>query len=50
MILSIFSITTFTLLHVLTPKQMEPPFLVTQLVVMGVFIWLGVVAVRGFRA
>jgi hypothetical protein len=37
-------------LIVLAPKQMEPPFLVTQLVVMGVFLWLGVVAVRGFRA
>ncbi len=37
-------------LIVLAPKQMEPPFLVTQLVVMGVFVWLGVVAVRGFRA
>ena len=37
-------------LFVLAPKQMEPPFLVTQLAVMGLFIWLGVVAVRGFRA
>jgi hypothetical protein len=33
----------------LAPKQMEPPFLVTQLVVMGLFIWLGIAAVRGFR-
>jgi hypothetical protein len=36
-------------LIVLAPKQMEPPFLVTQLVVLGLFIWLGVAAYRGFR-
>jgi hypothetical protein len=37
-------------LVVLAPKQMEPPFLLTQLVVMALFIWLGVAANRGFRS
>jgi hypothetical protein len=32
------------------PTQKEPPFLVTQLVVLALFIWLGRVATRGFRA
>ncbi len=39
----------FPALIVLAPKQMEPPFLVTQFIVMGLFIWLGIAAVRGFR-
>jgi hypothetical protein len=39
----------FPALIVLAPKQMEPPFLLTQLVVLGLFIWLGIAAVRGFR-
>jgi hypothetical protein len=37
-------------LIVLAPKQMEPPFVVTQLAVMALFIWLGVAATRGFRS
>ena len=37
-------------LIVLAPKQQEPPFLLTQLVCLGIFIWLGRAAVRGFRA
>jgi hypothetical protein len=32
------------------PAQKEPPFLVTQLVVLALFIWLGQAARRGFRA
>lgn len=32
------------------PTQKEPPFLVTQLVVLAVFVWLGREAIRGFRA
>ena len=39
----------FPALIVLAPKQMEPPFLVTQFIVMGLFIWLGIAAVPGFR-
>ena len=35
-------------LIVLAPKQMEPPFLLTQLVCLAVFVWLGRAAVRGF--
>lgn len=37
-------------LIVAAPKQQEPPFLVTQLIVLGLFIWLGQAVVRGFRA
>src|SRR6185503_12918510 len=37
-------------LIVLAPKQQEPPLLLTELVCLGVFIWLGRGAVRGFRA
>ena len=37
-------------LIVLAPTQKEPPFLVTQLVVLALFGWLGRAAVRGFRA
>jgi hypothetical protein len=36
-------------LIVAAPTQKEPPFLVTQLVVLGLFIWLGRAAMRGFR-
>ena len=32
------------------PTQKEPPFLVTQLIVLALFIWLGRAAVRGFPA
>jgi hypothetical protein len=37
-------------LIVLAPKQQEPPFLLTQLVTLAVFLWLGRAAVKGFRA
>jgi hypothetical protein len=36
-------------LIVLAPKQQEPPFLLTQLACLAVFVWLGRAAVRGFR-
>jgi hypothetical protein len=36
-------------LQALAPKQSEPPFAIAQLVVLAVFIWLGILAVRGFR-
>ena len=32
------------------PTQKEPPFLVTQLVVLALFVWLSQAARRGFRA
>src|SRR2546421_7156914 len=35
-------------LIVAAPKQQEPPFVVTQLVVLALFAWLGRAAVRGF--
>jgi hypothetical protein len=28
---------------------MEPPLLLTELIVLGMFVWLGVAAARGFR-
>jgi hypothetical protein len=31
------------------PTQKEPPFLVTQLIVLALFVWLGAAAVKGFR-
>jgi hypothetical protein len=37
-------------LIVLAPKQQEPPFLLTQLVTLAVFLWLGRGALRGFSA
>ena len=37
-------------LIVAAPTQKEPPFLVTQIVVLALFVWLGRAAVRGFRA
>jgi hypothetical protein len=36
-------------LRPLAPTQSEPPFLVTQLVVMAIFVLLGALAVRRFR-
>jgi hypothetical protein len=36
-------------LIVAAPKQQEPPFVLTQLLVLGLFVWLGRAAVRGFR-
>ena len=35
-------------LIVAAPTQKEPPFLVTQLVVLALFVWLGRAAVKGF--
>ena len=32
------------------PTQKEPPFLLTQLIVLALFVWLGRAAVKGFRA
>ncbi len=37
-------------LFVAAPKQQEPPFLLTQLLVLALFVWLGRAAVKGFRA
>jgi hypothetical protein len=37
-------------LIVSAPTQKEPPFLVTQLIVLALFIWLGQAARRGFPA
>lgn len=37
-------------LIVMAPTQKEPPFLVTQLLVLALFVWLGRAAIRGFRA
>ena len=34
----------------LAPTQQEPPFALTQAVVLALFVWLGSAAVRGFRA
>ena len=31
------------------PTQHEPPFVVTQLIVLGLFVWLGTAAVQGFH-
>lgn len=36
-------------LIVLAPTQKEPPFLMTQLLVLALFVWLGRAAVKGFR-
>jgi hypothetical protein len=36
-------------LAALAPTQQEPPFALTQGVVLGLFAWLGWAAVRGFR-
>jgi hypothetical protein len=36
-------------LHALAPKGSEPPFAITQVVVMAIFIGLGVAAVKKFR-
>jgi hypothetical protein len=36
-------------LTAMAPTQSEPPFLVAQLVVMGLFVVSGIAAVRGFR-
>lgn len=36
-------------LFVAAPTQSEPPFVLTQSLVLALFIWLGVAAVKGFR-
>jgi hypothetical protein len=36
-------------LHELAPTQGEPPFVITQLFVLGIFVALGVAAVRSFH-
>jgi len=36
-------------LFLLAPTQSEPPFALTQLLVLALFVWLGVAAVKGFR-
>jgi hypothetical protein len=37
-------------LRVAAPTQQEPPFLVSQLAVLVLFVWLGRAAVKGFPA
>jgi hypothetical protein len=37
-------------LLVSAPTQQEPPFVLTQLLMLGLFVWLGRAAVKGFRA
>jgi len=36
-------------LHALAPEGKEPPFLVAQLVVLGLFVWLTILAAKRFR-
>jgi hypothetical protein len=36
-------------LVVAAPTQSEPPFAITQGLVLALFVWLGVVADKGFR-
>ena len=36
-------------LFVAAPTQSEPPFALTQALVLALFVWLGVGAVKGFR-
>jgi hypothetical protein len=36
-------------LHAMAPTQQEPPFLVAQLIVLALFIWLAIAAVRRVR-
>jgi hypothetical protein len=42
--------TKTTVIAQLAPTQKEPPFAITQAVVVALFVWLGVAAVRGFRS
>ncbi len=39
-----------SILKALAPQQTEPPFLVTQLIVLALFILLTLVAAKGFRS
>jgi len=36
-------------LHAMAPTQQEPPFLVVQVIVLALFIWLAIAAVKTFR-
>ena len=36
-------------LKAVAPTQSEPPFAITQLIVLALFVWLGVLAVKRFR-
>jgi hypothetical protein len=36
-------------LKALDPTQSGPPFLIAQLVIMALFVWLGIKAAKGFR-
>lgn len=36
-------------LHVLAPNGNEPPFVIAQLLVLALFVWIGVLALRKFR-
>ncbi|HYC32307.1 MAG TPA: hypothetical protein VEB59_08470 [Gemmatimonadales bacterium] len=48
-VLLVQSFQRFPALLASAPTQKEPSFVVTQLLVLGLFVWLGRVAVRGFR-
>ena len=39
----------FAFLHALAPTQSEPPFALAQIVVLALFVWLGLLAVRRFH-
>ena len=39
----------FPLLIATAPTQKEPPFAITHLIVLVIFVWLGRAAVKGFR-
>jgi len=36
-------------LIVAAPTQSEPPFAITQVLVLALFVWLGIAADKGFR-
>jgi hypothetical protein len=40
----------FPPLRALAPTQAEPPFALAQAIVLAVFVWLGIRAVKGYRA
>src|SRR6266699_1980426 len=40
---------TYLNVFVAAPTQSEPPFALTQVLVLVLFVWLGVAAVKGFR-
>jgi hypothetical protein len=49
-VLIVQSFQRFPALLASAPKQKEPTFVITQLLVLALFIWLGRASVRGFRA